>query len=73
MKNNYVFPNEKANKKSDILHALQISFISGLMVESLFIYHYLFLPTLPGGVFLHLFLLFLTTEHICSYTQTTLS
>ena len=51
MKNNYVFPNEKANKKSDILHALQISFISGLMAESLFIYHYLFYPLFPAVSF----------------------
>lgn len=73
MKKSYIFPNKKANKKSDILHALQISFISGLMAESLFIYHYLFLPTPPCCVFLHLFLLFLTKEHIYSYTQKTLS
>ena len=37
MKNNYVFPNEKANKKSDILHALQISFMSDLMGDTAFV------------------------------------
>lgn len=71
MKKSYIFPKlEKANKKSDILHALQISFISGFNGRVI-IYLSLFVFTYPPCCLSPPFPSLLTKEHIYLHSEDT--